>query len=110
MSYDVHFKAKLEGRNQWVYVGDPFISFTSNTASMIKEVCGSYPSHWDGKKCADMYPVLMQGVVLLRDSPAQYRQFEAPNGWGTVEQTREFLGRVAINRAAYPTAVLVVDC
>ena len=110
MSYDVHFKAKLEGMNQWVYVGDPFISFTSNTASMIKEVCGSYPSQWGGKKCSDMYPVLMQGASLLNLHPNQYRQYEAPNGWGTVEQTRDFLEDVANNCAAYPSAVLVVDC
>lgn len=44
MSYDVSFKAKLEGTDQWVYVGDDWINHTSNTAAMIKEVCGSYPS------------------------------------------------------------------
>lgn len=43
MSYDVSFKAKLEGADQWVYVGDDWINHTSNTAAMIKEVCGSYP-------------------------------------------------------------------
>ena len=109
MSYDVSFKAKLEGVDQWVYVGDEWINFTSNTAAMIKEVCGSYPSEWGGRKCSDMYPVLMQGASLLNNSPEKYRRFEPSNGWGTVETTRDFLISVADNCGKYPTAVLEVD-
>lgn len=109
MSYDVSFKAKLEGADQWVYVGDDWINFTCNTATMIKEVCGSYPSQWNGKRCADMYPVLMQGASLLNNSPRKYRPLEACNGWGTVEQTYDFLMRVADNCDKYPTAMIEVD-
>lgn len=72
MSYDVSFKAKLEGADQWVYVGDDWINHTSNTAAMIKEVCGSYPSEWNGKRCADMYHVLMQGASRLCLHPKRY--------------------------------------
>lgn len=109
MSYDISFKAKLEGVDQWVCVGDPFINFTSNTANMIKEVCGSYPSQWNGKKCSDMYPILMQGASLLNNDPQKYKQFEAKNGWGTVNSTRDFLMDVADNCQKYPTAILEVD-
>ena len=84
MSYDVSFKAKLEGADQWVYVGDDWINHTSNTAAMIKEVCGSYPSEWNGKRCADMYPVLMQGASLLCLHPKRYRQFEQLLGHGGI--------------------------
>ncbi len=108
MSYDVSFKAKLEGADQWAYVGEDWINFTCNTADMIKEVCGSYPSQWDGKRCADMYPVLMQGASLLTNDPEKYRPMQARNGWGTVEQTRDFLRRVAENCKSFPTAVLEV--
>lgn len=89
MSYDVSFKAKLEGADQWVYVGDDWINHTSNTAAMIKEVCGSYPSEWNGKR---------------------YRQFEPGNCWGTVESTAEFLRQIADNCDKFPTAVIEVDC
>lgn len=87
MSYDVSFKAKLEGADQWVYVGDDWINHTSNTAAMIKEVCGSYPSEWNGKRCADMYPVLMQGASLLCLHPKRYRQFEPGNCWSSMTST-----------------------
>lgn len=110
MSYDVSFKAKLEGADQWVYVGDDWINHTSNTAAMIKEVCGSYPSEWNGKRCADMYPVRMQGASLLCLHPKRYRQFEPGNCWGTVESTAEFLRQIADNCDKFPTAVIEVDC
>ena len=107
MSYDVSFKAKLEGVDQWVYVGADWISHSSNTGAMIKEVCGSYPTDWDGKKCADMYPVLMQGVSLLNINPQRYRAFEA--GYSTVETTMDFLMKIADNCDKYPTAVIEVS-
>ena len=34
---------------------------------------------WNGKRCADMYPVLMQGASLLVRYPQRYRQFEPDN-------------------------------
>lgn len=108
MSYDVSFKAKLEGTDQWVYVGADWINHTYNTAAMIKEVCGSYPSDWDGRKCADMYPIIAQGAALLRDNPQRYRQFEPSNGWGTVETTLDFLMKIADNCEKYPTAVIEI--
>lgn len=102
---DVH-----AGADQWVYVGDDWINHTSNTAAMIKEVCGSYPSEWNGKRCADMYPVLMQGASRLCLHPKRYRQFEPGNCWGTVESTAEFLRQIADNCDKFPTAVIEVDC
>lgn len=110
MSYDVRFKAKLDSADQWVYVGDIWINHTSNTAAMIKEVCGSYPSEWNGKKCADMYPVLMQGASLLTINSQKYKAFEPSNGWGTVETTLDFLMKIADNCDKYPTAALEVEC
>lgn len=107
MSYDVSFKAKLDGAEQWVYVGADWISHATSAGNLIKEVCGSYPSDWTGKKCADMYPVIMQGISLLNLHPQRYRQFEA--GYSTVESTIEFLWKIADTCDKYPTAVLEVD-
>lgn len=110
MSYDVSFKAKLEGTEQWVYVGDDWINHTSNTAAMIKEVCGSYPSEWNGKSCSELTPILEAGTTELRRYSQKYRQFEAENGWGTLETTLEFLDMILKNCKLYPTAVLEVNC
>ena len=107
MSYDVSFKAKLEGVEQWVYVGADWISHATNCGPMIKEVCGSYPSNWTGKKCEDMYPVIMQGISLLNLHPQRYRSFET--GYTTVESVIDFLWKIADNCDKYPTAIFEVD-
>lgn len=108
MSYDISFKAKLEGADQWVYVGPEWINHTSNTAAMIKEVCGSYPSAWNGMRCSELLPVLTAGCKELRAYSQKYRQFEPENGWGTVETTLEFLDAIRKACEEYPTAVLEV--
>lgn len=108
MSYDISFKAKLEGVDQWVYVGPEWINHTSNTAAMIKEVCGSYPSAWNGMRCSELLPVLTAGCKELRAYSQKYRQFEPENGWGTVETTLEFLDAIRKACEEYPTAVLEV--
>ena len=105
MSYDVNFIIKHE---HCEYVGDKWISHTSKTAEMMKEVCGSWPSTWDGMRCADMYPILMQGIALLKDNPERYRHLEAGNGWGTVETTINFLSQIAENCQKHPTAIIEV--
>lgn len=111
MSYDVSFKMmrKTGGSDRWEYVGDEWINHTSNTAAMIKEVCGSYPSEWSGLICADMYPVLVHGIELLTEHPQRYKQFEPRNGWGNIETTKEFLQKIADNCREYPTATIEVD-
>lgn len=109
MGYDVSFKAKLEGADQWVFVGPQWINHTSNTSAMIKEVCGSYPSEWDNRSCSELLPVLNTGCKELRAYSQKYRQFEAKNGWGTVETTLEFLDAIRKACEEYPTAVLSVS-
>lgn len=109
MSYDVHFKAKLEGVDQWVYVGADWISHTGNHATLIKEVCGSYPSSWDGKPATEMLPVLRQGIDLLRQYPQRYSRMET-SCWDTVESVLAFLIQIEENCSKYPTSVLEVCC
>jgi len=109
MSYDVRLKAKLEGCDSWVHVGDGWINHTSNTSEMIKEVCGSRPSAWDGKRSADILPILKQGVERLKTHEEEYRCFQPENGWGTVETTIDFLSQIISNCEKYPTAIIEVD-
>lgn len=109
MTYDISFKAKLDGTEQWVYVGDDWINHTANTAAMIKEVCGSYPSDWNGKNGAELTPILESGTTELRCYSQKYRQFEPMNGWGSVESTLDFLDRILKNCKSYPTAVIEVN-
>lgn len=110
VNYEVRFTAKLAGTKQWVYVGDRWLSHTSATGNMIKEVCGSYPSAWNGRKCKDILPILKQGISLLSSFPYNYREYEPENSWGTVETTLKFLEKIAANCEEYPTALIEVRC
>ena len=103
------FIAKLEGAEQYVSVGDGWINHTSNTAAMIKEVCGSYPSMWNGKKCSEMIPMLESGISELEEHSEDYRQYEPGSGWGTVESTISFLDNILKNCKLFPTAIIEVD-
>ena len=106
MSYDFHFQAKLDGTDQWVCVGPQWINHTSDTAAMIKEVCGSYPSEWDNMKCSELLPVLTTACEKLSTDAEQYRQFEG--GYGTVETTFKFLDDIRKACADFPTALIDV--
>ena len=108
MSYDVYFKAKLEDVDIWVEVGE-WINYTTNTSGMIKEVCGSRPSKWDGKSCKEMIPVLTEGISLLREDPERFRHYEPGNGWGTVETTIQFLTNVLNECQRCPYATIEVS-
>lgn len=110
MSYDISFKAKLEGADKWVYVGPEWINHTSNTSAMIKEVCSSYPSEWDDYRCSEILPIIETGCTILRSHSQQFRQFEDAKGWGTVESTLKFLDDIHKGCEEYPTAVLEVRC
>lgn len=108
MGYDICFRARLAGTSQMVSVGDD-INHTSNTAEMVHEVCGSYPSDWDMMKCRALFPIVARGASKLARFPEKYRKYEPDNGWGSVESTQRFLSKIADNCSMYPTAIVEVD-
>ena len=108
MSYDVRFKEQVGHSHTFLYVGDDWINHTSNTSTLIKEVCGSRPPEWNGKRCKDIYPALVQGVSLLTMYPQQYKCFEPENGWGTIKTTIAFLEKIIANCEKHPNAVIEV--
>ncbi len=110
MTYEVSFKAKLEGVNKWVYVGPQWINHPASTATMIKEVCGSYPSEWHGKACDSLLPILDNACKLLMSCSQEYRQYETDKVWGTVESTLKFLTDIRNACEAFPSAVIEVVC
>jgi len=96
--------------DEWVYVGDEWINISSDAKTVIKEVCGSYPSSWTGKKCSELYPILMQGASLLNSSnPSKYAVFLPERAYSSIPRIRDFLMRVADQCDRYPEAILDVD-
>ena len=96
MSYDlrVYVKAETPRLN-----GDPYVvcgipeydSPTYNLRPMFVACTG-----WEYKQ-GEVYHVpevigyIMRGVSELRGNPELYRQYDSPNGWGTLESALESL-------------------
>ncbi len=95
MSYDIDFRVKGEGTDQWLSVGECTANTTWNVRKMI-EVSTGLP--WINCKnnglCKDVIPAIEKGYFELTNYPEKYIQYEAPNGWGTVETTARFFERI----------------
>lgn len=70
-------------------------NITHNLNRMAQEA-GIYQHLWRPEelgitKAAQLIEPLRTGLTLLRCDPARFRQFDAPNGWGTYEHFVPFV-------------------
>ena len=91
MSYDITFRVKVEGADIWVDVGDCNANTTWNVREMIVKSTGlEWNNAANNGLCKDIIPHIERGYCELLNYPEKYKQYEAPNGWGTVGGTRRF--------------------
>ena len=91
MSYDISFKVKVAGINKYIIVGDCRANVTWNVRDMIVKSTGlSWNNGSNNGLCIDIIPAIRKGYWELTTYPEKYKQYESPNGWGTIEWTREF--------------------
>lgn len=85
MSYDLRLGVKVEDTDIIAVIAEPeYSSPTYNLGKMFR-VC----MNWDfeqGKwyRVSDVWDLIEHGISELRMYPSKYRQYDAPNGWGTV--------------------------
>ena len=118
MSYNVSIKAKLEGVDEYVQVSADSCNVTWNVRELIAKCSG-----WEIQNEASNGPVLAwyekisAGLKELKKNPEKYKQFEAPNGWGTVNGVVFFFTKckqmveefVEFHENLLPVAVIWVD-
>ena len=91
MSYDISFRVKVEGVDSYVDVGDCEANITWNVRKIIELSTGlPWYNEANNGLCVDVIPKIEQGLLELRKNPGKYKQYEAKNGWGTVEGTMHF--------------------
>ena len=91
MSYNITFKVKADGTNCYVPVGDCEANITYNVRKIIELSTGLSWINGDNNGLAkDIIPSIEKGYNELINYPEKYKQYESPNGWGTVESTRRF--------------------
>ena len=93
MSYNICLGVKVEGMNGYIAVIDEpeYSSPTYNLREMFVACMG-----WDYKQgqwynLADVYPLIQHGLHELAVHPDQYRKYDPPNGWGSLEGARDCL-------------------
>ena len=95
MSYDIHFKVKVEGIDEWIYVGNCEANTTWNVRKIIELSTGlPWLNCENNGFCKDIIPCIEKGYNELTYHPEIYKKYEAKNGWGTVEGTRDFFGKI----------------
>lgn len=91
MSYDIRFKVKVEGIDKYVEVGACDANTTWNVREMIVKSTGlEWINCANNGFCKDVIPHIEMGYNELKYHPEKYKQYEAENGWGTVESTAVF--------------------
>ncbi len=90
MSYDISLMVKVEGIDKFVEVAEGG-NTTYNVRELIKQASGWVIKDTGNNGLAeDIGKLVEESIRQLSDRPELYRQYEAKNGWGTVECTLEF--------------------
>lgn len=95
MSYDVRFKVKVEGVDAFVPVGECDANITWNVRKIIELSTGlPWLNEQNNGLCIDVIPAIERGLNELTMNSKKYKPYEAKNGWGTVEGTKNFFKNI----------------
>lgn len=96
MSYDIRFGVKVEGMDGYIAVIDELecSSPTYNLREMFVACMGWDYEQGQWYNLKEVFPKILHGAAELTQHPGQYRQYNSPNGWGTVSSARECLTSV----------------
>lgn len=90
MSYDISLKVKVQDKPVYVQVTDE-VNITYNVHELIKQSSGWEIKNNDNNgNIFEWVEKIKHGIKELETHPELYKQYEARNGWGTVEDTLHF--------------------
>lgn len=91
MSYDVSIKLPIRGAtDKWIEVAD-LGNITWNVRELILQSSGwAIKNEASNGDVLSWLKLISKGIQELQNAPEKYRQYESPNGWGTVNGTLNF--------------------
>jgi hypothetical protein len=91
MSYDISFRVKIQDMDIYFEVGNCEANITWNLRAMIVQSTGlEWKNGENNGLCKKVIPHIYRGYTELVTYPEKYKQYESPNGWGTVESCKKF--------------------
>ena len=95
MSYDITFKVKVDGVNQYVPIGDCNANITWNVRKIIELSTGlPWMNEENNGFCKDVILKIAYGLAELHKNPGKYKPYEDKNEWCTVEGTKRFFNQI----------------
>ena len=95
MSYDISFKVKVEGVDKFVPIGDCDANITWNVCKIIELSTGlPWENEANNGLCKDIIPQIKKGLRELDENRENYIQYEALNGWGSIDGTMRFFMQI----------------
>lgn len=96
MSYDIAWKVPVAGlNNRYVSVGNCDANITWNLREMIVKSTGlEWKNEENNGLCKDVIPHIADGLAELIKYPEKYKQYESPNGWGTLAGCKQFFMQI----------------
>lgn len=95
MSYDISFKAKLEGIDRYIPICVCDANITWNVREIITRSTGlPWENEANNGLCIDIIPKIEKGYWELVRNPEKYLKYEPSNGYGTVEGTKQFFKEI----------------
>ena len=86
MSYDISFKVKVEGIDHYIDLDCCDANITWNVREIITRSTGlPWENEANNGLVKDIVPAIRNGLTELERNGDAYKQYEASNGWGTVE-------------------------
>lgn len=91
MSYDVSIKLPIKGaKDKWIEVAE-LGNITWNVRKLIFQSSGwAIKNEASNGEILPWLKLIEHGIKELQNNPDKYKQYESPNGWGTVNGTLNF--------------------
>lgn len=103
MSYDIRLAVKIEGYDGYADVAEPaYASPTYNIGEMLRAATGWDFNQHEYYRCAEIIDKVEHGIHELILNKKEYKQYELPNGLGSVTTAIEALG--SLRDCIYETA------
>lgn len=98
MSYDIRFRVQVKDTDEYVDVGNCDANITWNVRKIIVKSTGlEWKNEENNGFVKDVIPYIKRGLSELEYFPEKYKKYESPNGWGTIEGTKNFFKNIIIS-------------